>query len=149
MAKKTVISKVLDAEAADGIIEFPQNKTLYVDQFTDKAPVKPGEIFQPETMEDVFAHYQPEKKNVQMLDIDGRPVKENFKFNAIKDFDDKELVKQSAYLSQQKMAMDSYKGIEQQLIKNKVLRRAFEDEEGRKYLIAALQALLAELETSR
>ena len=108
MAKKTVISKVLDAEAVDGIIEFPQNKTLYVDQFTDKAPVKPGEIFQPETMEDVFAHYQPEKKNVQMLDIDGRPVKENFKFNAIKDFDDKELVQQSAYLSQQNMAMDSY-----------------------------------------
>lgn len=146
MAKKTVISKVLDAEAVDGIIEFPQNKTLYVDQFTDMAPVKPGAVFQPETMEDVFEHYQPEKKNVQMSDIEGRPVKENFKFNAIKDFDDKELIKQSAYLSQQKAAMESYKTIEQQLIKNKVLRRAFEDEESRKHLVVALQALLAELE---
>ena len=84
MAKKTVISKVLDAEAVDGIIEFPQNKTLYVDQFTDMAPIKPGEVFQPETMEDVFERYQPEKRNVQMLDLDGRPVKENFKFNAIR-----------------------------------------------------------------
>lgn len=146
MAKKTVISKVLDAEAVDGIIEFPQNKTLYVDQFTDMAPVKPGAVFQPETMEDVFEHYQPEKRNVQMSDIEGRPVKENFKFNAIKDFDDKELIKQSAYLSQQKAAMESYKTIEQQLIKNKVLRRAFEDEESRKHLVVALQALLAELE---
>lgn len=146
MAKKTVISKVLDAEAVDGIIEFPQNKTLYVDQFTDMAPIRPGEVFQPETMEDVFEYYKPEKRNVQMLDLDGRPVKEDFKFNAIKDFDDKELVKRSAYLSQQKAAMDSYKAIEQQLIKNKVLRRAFEDEEGRKHLIVALQALLAELE---
>lgn len=109
MAKKTVISKVLDAEAVDGIIEFPQNKTLYVDQFTDMAPIKPGEVFQPETMEDVFERYQPEKRNVQMLDLEGRPVKENFKFNAIKDFDDKELIKQSAYLGQQKAAMDSYK----------------------------------------
>ena len=45
--KKTVISKVLDAEVVDGIIEFPQNKTLYVEQFTDMAPVKPGEVFQP------------------------------------------------------------------------------------------------------
>ena len=148
MAKKTVISKVLDAEAVDGIIEFPQNKTLYVDQFTDKAPTKPGEIFQPKTMEDVFKHYQPEKRNVQMLDLEGRPVKENFKFNAIKDFDDKELIKQSAYLGQQKAAMDSYKTIEQQLIKNKVLRRAFEDEESKKHLIVALQALLAELENN-
>ena len=57
MATKTVISKVLDAEAVDGIIEFPQNKTLYVDQFTDMAPVKPGDVFQPETMEDVFIFY--------------------------------------------------------------------------------------------
>ena len=86
------------------------------------------------------------KKNVQMLDTEGRPVKENFKFNAIMDFDDKELIKQSAYLSQQKAAMDSYKTIEQQLIKNKVLRRAFEDEDSRKHLVAALQALLAELD---
>lgn len=146
MAKKTVISKVLDAEAVDGIIEFPQNKTLYVEQFTDMAPVKPGEVFQPETMEDVFEHYHPEKKGVQMRDLEGRPVKENFKFNAIKDFDDKQLIEQSAYLGQQKAAMDSYKNIEQQLIKNKVLRRAFEDEDSRKNLVSALQALLAELE---
>ena len=146
MAKKTVISKVLDAEAVDGIIEFPQNRTLYVDQFTDMAPIRPGEVFQPETMEDVFEYYKPEKRNVQMLDPEGRPVKEDFKFNAIKDFDDKELIKHSAYLGQQKAAIDSYKAIEQQLIKNKVLRRAFEDEEGRKHLVIALQALLAELE---
>ena len=146
MAKKTVISKVLDAEAVDGIIEFPQNKTLYVDQFTDMAPVRPGEVFQPETMDAVFEHYQPKKRNVKMSDLEGRPVKEDFKFNAIKDFDDKELIKQSPYLSQQKAAMDSYKAIEQQLIKNKVLRRAFEDEESRKHLVVALQALLAELE---
>ena len=146
MAKKTVISKVLDAEAVDGIIEFPQNKTLYVDQFTDMAPIKPGEVFQPETMEDVFERYQPEKRGVQMLDLEGRPVRENFKFNAIKDFDDKELVRQSAYLSQQKETVESYKTIEQQLIKNKVLRRAFENEESRKHLVTALQALLAELE---
>ena len=132
MAKKTVISKVLDAEAVDGIIEFPQNKTLYVDQFTDMAPVKPGDVFQPETMEDVFNHYQPEKRNVQMLDLEGRPVKE--------------LIKQSAYLSQQKATIDSFKTIEQQMIKNKVLRRAFENEESRKHLITALQSLLAELE---
>lgn len=40
MAKKTVITKVLDTDAQDGIIEFPQNRTLYVDQFTSKAPTR-------------------------------------------------------------------------------------------------------------
>lgn len=146
MASKTVISKVLYDDDAAGIVEAPLDKTLYIDQFTDLAPIKPGEVFQPETMEDVFEFYKPEKKNVQMHDQEGRPVTEDFRFNAIKDFDDKQLIGQSRYLSKQKAAMDSYKNIEQQMIKNKVLRRAFEDEEGRKNLVSALRALLAELE---
>lgn len=146
MASKTVISKVNYDEAVAGIVEAPQDKTLYMDQFTDKAPIKPGEIFQPETMEAVFDYYKPEKKGVQMHDREGRPVTENFKFNAIKDFDDKQLIEQSVYLKQQQATINSYKKIEQQMIKNKMLRRAFEDEEGRKNLVSALRALLAELE---
>ena len=38
MARKTVISKVVEENAQDGVIEFPQNRTLYADQFTDAAP---------------------------------------------------------------------------------------------------------------
>ena len=45
--------------------------------------------------------------------------------------------------------MEAYKNIEQQLIKNKLLRRAFEEGESRKHLVAALQALLAELENNK
>ena len=66
MAKKTVISKVLDAEAVDGIIEFPQNKTLYVDQFTDRAAVKAGEVFQRDTREGVLGRCRPGEKDVRM-----------------------------------------------------------------------------------
>lgn len=146
MTSKTVFAETTYDEAIAGIREVPQDKTLYIDQFTDMAPVKPGEIFQPETVEDVFEHYKPEKKGVQMSDQEGRPIRENFRFTAIKDFDDKQLIEQSPYLHQQRAMMDSYKNIEQQLIKNKVLRRAFEDEEGRKNLVNALRALLAELE---
>lgn len=142
----TKFANVSYDEAEAGIPYVPQDKTLYIEQLTDLAPIKPGEIFQPEKMEDVFEHYKPEKKGVQMFDEEGRPVRENFRFTAIKDFDDKQLIEQSPYLHQQKAKMDSYKNIEQQLIKNKVLRRAFEDEEGRKNLVQALRALLAELE---
>lgn len=38
MARKTVISKIVEENAQDGVIEFPQNRTLYADQFTDAAP---------------------------------------------------------------------------------------------------------------
>ena len=146
MTSKTVFAETKYDEAQAGIPYVPQDKTLYIEQLTDMAPIKPGDIYQPETIEDVFEHYKPEKKGVQMSDLEGRPIRENFRFTAIKDFDDKQLIEQSTYLHQQKSTMDSYKNIEQQLIKNKVLRRAFEDEEGRKNLINALRALLAELE---
>ena len=146
MTSKTVFAETKYDEDIAGIREVPQDKTLYIDQFTDIAPVKPGEIFEAETMEAVFNKYRPEKKGVQMYDQEGRPVRENFRFTAIKDFDDKQLIEQSPYLHRQKAAMESYKNIEQQLIKNKVLRRAFDDEDGRKNLINALRALLAELE---
>ena len=58
MAKKTVITKVLDADAQDGVIEFPQNRTLYVDQFTDKAPTtdEEREGFKPKNLKEVFEH---------------------------------------------------------------------------------------------
>lgn len=146
MAKKTIIAKVLDVEAQDGIIEFPQNRTLYVEQLTDKAPIRPEGVFEPETLAEVFDHYQPEKKNVEMLDREGRSVKENFRFGALKDFDDKGLVEQSNFLKNQKATIESYNLIEQQLLRNKLLRKAFEDEDARKNLVAALQALLSELQ---
>ena len=33
-----------------------------------------------------------------MRDLEGRPIKEDFKFGAIKDFDDKELIGRSPFL---------------------------------------------------
>ena len=38
MKRKTIITKLLDFDHDDDIIVFPQNRTLYVDQFTDEAP---------------------------------------------------------------------------------------------------------------
>lgn len=146
MATKTVISKYTGLEAVDGVIEFPQDKTLYVDQFTDIPPIKSGEVFKPQTLADVFDHYKPEKKGVRMVNTEGQLVKENFKFNAISDFDDKNLIEQSPYLRNQQEAVDAYKNIEQQLMRNKVLRRAIGDDDSRKNLVKALQALLAELQ---
>ena len=144
--EKTKFTTVEKDEAEAGIPFVPQDKTLYIEQLTDMAPIKPGEIIHPETIAEVFEHYRPEKKGVQMRDLEGRPVSENFRFMAIKDFDDKQLIEQSPYLHQQKVTMDSYRNIEMQLIKNKVLRRAFEDENGRKNIVLALRALRAELE---
>ena len=148
MARKTVISKVLDVEAQDGIIEFPQNRALYADQVTDEAPQSDEERegFKAKSMKDVFEHYQPSKKGIALENEEGGAVYEDFDFKSIKDFEDEQLIDQSALLGAAKDKIDAYNSVIRQLEKNKSLRNALKDETARGNLKDALKALLAELE---
>lgn len=148
MARKTVISKVLDVEAQDGIIEFPQNRALYADQFTDEAPQsdEDREGFKAKSMKDVFEHYQPSKKGIALENEEGGAVYEDFDFKSVKDFEDEQLIEQSALLGAAKDKIDAYNSVIRQLEKNKSLRNALKDEAARGNLKDALKALLAEIE---
>ncbi|MBO7610390.1 MAG: hypothetical protein J6S96_09345 [Muribaculaceae bacterium] len=148
MARKTVITKVLDANAQDGIIEFPQNRTLYVDQFTDEAPTtdEEREGFKAKSMKEVFEHFQPKKDGVAMESEDGGTVYEDFEFRSVKDFDDDALIAQSGLLSGEQAKIDAYNAVIRQLEKNKALRNTLKDAAARGNLANALKALLAELE---
>lgn len=148
MAKKTVITKVLDADAQDGIIEFPQNRTLYADQFTGDAPNTDDdrEGFKPKSMKDVFEHYQPVKEGVALESEDGGAVYEDFSFRQVKDFEDEQLIAQSELLSEKKNTVDAYNAVIRQLEKNKTLRNALKDNESRQNLKNALKSLLDEIE---
>ena len=147
MARKTVISKVLDADAQDGIIEFPQNRTLYADQFTDEAPNtdEDREGFKPKNMKEVFEHYQPSKNGVALETEEGGAVYEDFEFRSIRDFEDESLIAQSELLGVEKGKIDAYNSVIRQLEKNKTLRNALKDEAARGNLKSALKALLAEI----
>ncbi len=148
MARKTVISKVLDVEAQDGIIEFPQNRALYADQFTDEAPQsdEDREGFKAKSMKDVFEHYQPSKTGIALENEDGGAVYEDFDFKSLKDFEDEALIEQSALMGAAKDKIDAYNAVIRQLEKNKSLRSAMKDPGQRENLKNALQALLAEIE---
>ncbi len=148
MAKKTVITKVLDADAQDGIIEFPQNRTLYVDQFTDKAPATDEERdgFKPKNLKEVFEHYQPSKERVALEIEEGGSVYEDFQFRQLKDFEDEQLIGQSTLLSGKKAEIDAYNAIIRQLQKNKPLRNALKDAASRESLLNVLKSLRAEIE---
>ena len=148
MARKTVISKVLDADAQDGIIEFPQNRTLYADQFTDEAPNtdEDREEFKPKNMKEVFEHYQPSKNGVALETEEGGAVYESFDFKSIKDFEDESLIAQSELLGAEKGKIDAYNSVIRQLEKNKTLRNTLKDAAARGNLKNALKALLAELD---
>lgn len=148
MAKKTVITKVLDVEAQDGVIEFPQNRTLYVDQFTDKAPNtdEEREGFRAKNLKEVFEHYQPSKEGIALETEEGGSVYEDFEFRQIKDFDDDHLIAQSATMSDKKARIDAYNSIIRQLEKNKPLRNALKDPESRENLLNVLRSMMKEIE---
>ncbi len=148
MARKTVISKVLPANTDDRIIEAPDNKTLYADQFTEEAPLTDEErqAFQAKNMREVFEHYQPQKGGVALETEEGGSVYENFEFKSIKDFEDDQLIAQSKLLSKEQEKIDAYNSVIRQLEKNKSLRSTLKDASARSNLKNSLQALLAELE---
>ena len=150
MARKTVITKVLDANAQDGIIEFPQNRTLYADQFTDVAPNtdEDREGFKAKNMKEVFEHYQPSKEGIALETEEGGAVYENFEFKQIKDFEDEQLIEQSELLSGKKAKIDAYNSVIRQLEKNKTLRNTLKDDSSKENLKNALKALLSELENA-
>ncbi len=148
MARKTVISKVLEENTQDGMIEFPQNRTLYADRFTDAAPGtdEDREGFKAKSMKEVFEHYQPAKEGIALITEEGGTVYEDFRFRQVKDFEDEQLIAQSELLSGKQSKIDAYNAVIRQLEKNKTLRNALKNEAAHDDLKNAIKALLAELE---
>jgi hypothetical protein len=148
MAKKTVITRVLEVETSEAIVEFPQNRALVVEQLTDDPPAKAEIIKNLRTMEDVFVHFKP-NVNVEFEDLQGQTKKENLSFNELRDFELEGMIKKSDFLKELGLLKDSYEKIEKQLRTNKVLRDAVSDSESRNALIQSMQALLKELKDSK
>lgn len=148
MARKTVISKVVEENAQEGVIEFPQNRTLYADQFTDVAPNtdEDREGFKARSMKEVFEHFQPSKEGITLSTEEGGAIYEDFQFKQMQDFEDEQLIAQSELLSEKKSKIDAYNSVIRQLEKNKTLRNVLKDGVAHEDLKNALKALLAELE---
>lgn len=147
MAKKTVITRVLDVETSDAIVEFPQNRTLLAEQLTDEAPVKPEIVKGLKTMDDIFNYYKPKVK-LDFEGPDGQSKNETLHFNDLRDFEKDGLIKNSEFLKDIGLKRESYQKIEKQLRTNKLLRDAIADPEARVALIRSMQALLKELQNA-
>lgn len=148
MAKKTVITRVLEVETSEAIVEFPQNRALLVEQLTDDPPARAKIVKDLRTMEDVFNYFQP-KVNVEFEDLLGQTKKETLSFNEPRDFELAGLMKKSEFLKELGLLKESYEKIEKQLRTNKVLRDALSDPDTRNALIKSMQALLKELSASK
>lgn len=83
----------------EDIEKFPQNRTLYVDQFTEDGPIGNEErkAIQANDLDEVFNRYKPEM-DIELWTKDGA-VTEHFSFLSIDDFEDEGLISQSDTLN--------------------------------------------------
>lgn len=135
-------------EGGEGIADIPQNRTLLVEKLTSDDPVNPEKAEGLTSVEDVFDHFKP-NVDVEFQDESGQPVKENFKFSNVGDFNLKNLTVQSKFLNDLNEKKNFYASFMKQLRTNKVLQRALQNEESRQALISALEELKKELDAEK
>ena len=151
MAQKTVITRIDDVEGVKGeSIFFPQDRLLYVDQFTGYNPDTQDEhaLFSPKTLGDVFEHYSPTKENIELVTEDGDLKYESFLFSEIEDFNDESLIANSETMSYSWSKIEIYQDIARHLKQNRDLNRLLDDASYREALVGLFKTLQAELRSN-
>lgn len=129
---------------SEAIAAIPENKTLIIEKLTDEEPVNPEVVKGLATIEQIFAHYKPEKE-IEFENADGEPVSEKFHFGNIGDFSVRNMTEQSRFLKKVSTEKNFYENLVKQLRSNKVLQRALENPESKAAMLEALETILAEL----
>lgn len=133
-------------DASEAVANIPENRSLIIEQLTANEPVNPEAVKGLTTIEEVFNHFSP-NIDVEFEDEEGQPVKENFAFSSVADFNVKNMTENSKFLNGLNVDKDFYEGLIKQLRSNKVLQRVLENAESKEAFIAALTSLKSELTT--
>ena len=147
MERQTIYTRALDKDDEwDGIVEFSQNRTLYIDQFVSKETLSVRDFtpFQAESMEQVFERYKPSKE-IELKTEEGASLYEQFFFCSLEDFEDEQLIAHCELLATEVDKIDTYNSIIFQLERNKALRDTIGNEAARGKLRDVVVSLLAEL----
>ena len=135
-----------DKDEFESIKEFPQNRTLYVDEFSADGLVvcNVSQDCQAGDTESVFEFFKPAKE-VQFVNEDGEYLFELFTFRSLDDFEDEQLIERSALLRAERDKIDLFNDIIRQIERNKALRNRLSDENACVSLKNSITALIAEL----
>ncbi len=133
---------------SESIVDIPQNKTLLVEKLTADPPIRPEVVEGLKTVGDVFAHFRPEQE-VEFETEDGSTISETLRFNALADFGKKGIVAQSSYLQELNMTFEDFQRYVRQLKSNKILKTVLENPDGKAAYMAAIRAMIRELEEAQ
>lgn len=146
MARKTVYRKVVDIDVGEDVVILPDNRTLLIEQLTEKAPKNP-ELKEFRNIDEVFEHFQPESE-VIFEDENGVPQKETLKFGNLNDFGPEGISSQSEFLKGIKNKKEVYEKFIDIIKKNSALRNALSDPKAKDQLLKGMHAMLVELDNS-
>jgi hypothetical protein len=151
--KENFISMAPDEESNAKVSPIDNNKTLMIDQYTsDAEPGNPDFVENIQTISDAFAHFKPSVE-VDFVDEEGGSVNEVLKFNELRDFEAQggkgNLVKNSEFLSNVKLKIDTNAKIRKSIEQNRKLRDILKNAEAKEELKEMLKAMLAELEENK
>ncbi|MGA0560244.1 hypothetical protein ACO2Q8_26510 [Larkinella sp. VNQ87] len=130
---------------SESIVDIPQNKTLLIEKLTADPPIRPEVVGGLKTVDEVFAYFQPEQ-GVEFETEDGSTISETLQFRSLSDFGKKGIIAQSEYLQQLNMTFEDFQRYVRQLKSNKILKTLLENPDGKAAYIAAIQAMIRELE---
>ena len=133
-------------DANESIADIPSNRTLLVQKLTDDAPVSPEAVCGLQTVEDVFEHFAPSVE-LEMQNENGEDVTETMTFKNLGDFDAKNMMEHSEFLSKLNVEKEQNIKIARQLSSNKALLKALENPEKKQAIIDLLEASLEEIKS--
>lgn len=134
--------------ARENIYPLPDNRTLFIEQFTDELPSEPKMEYNCSKIEEVFAHYQP-KLFINLLDEQGQNIAEQFHYKNLGDFHPVQLIKRSVFLQTLEESKENYESFKSSLLKNRVLQAILADPELKEAYLTVIDSIIEELEASQ
>lgn len=132
-------------DANESIADIPSNRTLLVQKLTDEAPVTPEAVYNLQTVEAVFEHFNPSVQ-LEHVDENGGDVKEKMDFKNLGDFNSKNIKENSPFLSKLDIEKEQNMKVSRQLSSNKALIKALENPETRDAIIKVLEESINEID---
>ena len=146
--KYSIGGTVVETEAFEAFADIPKNRVLLAEKFTASTPIKPEIVEGLTSIEQVFEHFKPQV-DVEFETEEGTQRKEIMHFKNLGDFGIKGITPQSSLLNNLTLKREQYQKIIRQLKTNKLLKQAMADKANKADLIAALNALVQELEATK
>ena len=131
--------------AQEAITDIPLNRTLLVQKLTADPPLRAQIVEGLRTPEAVFSHFKPQVE-VEFEKENGTTIPETLHFESLGDFGKKGIINQSTFLQDLSTQADDLQKLLRQLKSNKILKSALDTPETKAAFLAAIQAMMDELE---